>query len=67
MDISIFIKFTNILPTHIKTHMASMNCFDSEMYNNTDTVVYIAEKGGKQNYVRRQSRTQFMLSNSSRR
>ena len=47
--------------------MASMNYFDSDMHNDTNTVVYIDEKRSNFFYVHRQSRTQFMLSNSSRR
>ena len=44
------IKFTNILPTHFETlnilHMASMDFFDSDMYNRTNTGVHFDGKGG---------------------
>jgi hypothetical protein len=40
------IKFTNILSTHAKTQhiLDSMNHFDSDMSNSTNTVVYFDRK-----------------------
>ena len=43
------LKSTNILPTHVKTQkhiLASMNYFDSDMYNSTNMVVYFDGKYG---------------------
>jgi len=46
------IKFTNILPTHVKTHntiwLGTMNYFisDTGMSNSTITVAHFGEKGG---------------------
>jgi hypothetical protein len=47
--------------------MTSINYFDSDMSKSTNTVVYFDWKTVIYIYVCGQCRTQFMLSNSSRR
>ena len=55
-------KKTNIHSKHIP---ASMNYFDSDMSNSTNTAVYFDRKTVIYIYVCGQCRTQFMLPNSS--
>jgi hypothetical protein len=57
-------------PNHVNTQkhiLASMNYFDSDMSKSTNTVVYFDWKTVIYIYACGQCRTQFMLSNSSRR
>ena len=63
------VKFTNIRQPmlKLKTHSASMNYFNSDMFKSTNTVVYFDWKTVIYIYVCGQCRTQFMLPNSSRR
>ena len=63
------IKFTNIRQSMLKLKhiLASINYFDSDMSNSTNTVVYFDWKTVIYIYACGQCHTKFMLSNSSRR
>ena len=67
-DISILSRAVPNNHVNLSKHILdSMNYFDSDMSNSTNTVVYLDWKTVNYTCVCGQCRTQFMLPNSSRR